>query len=350
MITLKKILKTAAFVFAFLAGILSWGSGFINIAQAASVVVEPMVIDHQGLPRDIIKGSFKISNPNPHKVSVFTTTKNFDPSSGAQEFVEPGVADLSNSLANWISVGNKLLELEPGETKEVPYEIEINLRAQEGVYHAIMYFPVGSTRAESEQFINSAPKISVNVTVGSNSKERLKVAQFQGPGMSFGFSSKFQVEVNNTGNTSLKPKGEVRIYNRNGEEVATIPINNQEQEVAPDQSQIFKGVWTKAHGFGRYKAQIVLEFGDKQFQTYQDSVFFWLLPWPILLFLIMILCGTALLLVYTLHSAHTKRMRAQEEYYQKMMKQKLQQAKRAAVKKVQSTENKSESKTKNQNE
>ncbi len=317
---------------------------------AAKVIVEPLIIDHQGLPRDIIKGSFKITNPNPYKTTIFTVTKNFDPTTGEQNFIEPSEADLGNSLANWISVATKMIEMEPNETKTIDYDININLKAEEGAYHAIMFFPEGSSRSEVEQLINSAPKMTVNVTVGDDSKERLQVAKFHGSGLVLGFNANFDVTVNNTGNKALKPEGEVRIYNRNGEEVATLVLNSDKSEVQPGESKVFETNWSKARGFGRYKAQIVLEFGDKQFQTYQDSMYFYLLPWPILLCLIMILCGVVLLLVYTLHRAHTQKLRQQEEYFQMVMKQKVSQAKRAAIKKATATTtSKSKSKTDNQN-
>lgn len=340
----KKLLKPKflrnrlAFFAAMSALAVSFAVGFsgaipLQQAQAAAVKVEPLILDHQGLPRDIIKGSFKITNPNPHKVNVFTTTKNFDPSKGEQKFIEPATADFSSSLANWISVSTKMIEMEPNQSVTVDYEIDINLRAEEGAYHAIMFFHQGSSRSEAEQQVANAPRITVNLTVGDDSKERLQVARFKGPGTVLGFKAGFEVEVNNTGNATLKPKGEVRIYNRNGEEVATIPLNEEGEEVQPGGQKLFQGIW-KARGFGRYKAQIVLEFGDKQFQTYQDSVFFWLLPWPILLCLIMILTGIVLLLLYTLHRAHTHRLRQQEQYYEQVMKQKIQQAKRNTAKKL----------------
>src|SRR5688500_228125 len=69
---------------------------------AGNIVVDPMIIDHQGMPRGIIKGSFKITNPSPHKTTVFTVTKNCDPAKGEQSFSGPSEADLGNSLANWI--------------------------------------------------------------------------------------------------------------------------------------------------------------------------------------------------------------------------------------------------------
>lgn len=300
--------------------------------QAAQIIVEPLIIDHQGLPRDIIRGSFKLTNPNHYKTTVYSVTKNFDPETGTQEFVEPGEADHANSLANWISASTIMIELAAGETKTIPYEIEVNLRAKAGAYHAVMFFVQGLSRSEAETQLASAPQLIFNVTVGDDSKDRLQVGRFSGPGTVIGSVAKFVVTVNNTGNTTLSPSGEIRIYNRNGQEVAAMPVNSDNKQVASGAEQQFEAVWNRARGFGRYKAQLVLEFGDKQFQTYQDSIYFRLLPWPVVLFVIMILTGVGLLLVYAAHRAHITRLQRQEEHYQKLLKQKVRQAKQSAAK------------------
>jgi hypothetical protein len=306
----------------------------VKFAQAAAVTVDPLVLDHQGLPRDIIKGSFKITNPNHYKTTVFTTTKNFDPAKGEQKFIEPGVADQTNSLATWISVASKMIELNPGETQSIPYEININMRAEKGVYHAVMFFPQGSSRTEAESQLSTASKLNVNLTVGDDSKDRLQVGKFTGSNLVLTSKAHFIATVNNTGNTTLKPSGEVRIYNKGGEEVGTIKVNENGDSVAPGETKQFDINWDKARGFGKYKAQLVMEFGDKQFQTYQDSIYIWLLPWPLLLFIIMIIFGLGLLLIYVGHTAHTKRLKQQEEYYKQLLKQKVKQAKAQAVKKA----------------
>ena len=317
----------ASQIFSVIVIMLLTGSVLIGPVYAAGVSVTPLIIDHEGLPRDIIKGTFKITNPNHYKTTVFTVTKNIDTSKGEQKFIEPGEADHSSSLANWIDVSTKMYELQPNETKTVPYEINVNLRADKGVYHAVMFFPIGASRSEAESQISSAPQIAVNLTVGDEGKDRLQVGRFTGPGVVLGSHANFIATVNNTGNRVLKPTAEVRIYNRGGQEVGTIPVNESGDEVQPDQQREFSVDWTKAKGFGRYKAQLVMEFGDKQFQTYQDSIYFWLLPWPVLLFLVMILFGLGLLLAYTVNQMHIKRLRRQEEHYEKLMKQKIRQTK-----------------------
>lgn len=302
-------------------------------AAAANIIVEPLIIDHQGLPRDIIKGSFKITNPNHYKTTVFTVIKNFDPNKGTQKFIELGEADLSSSLANWISVGTLMIDLNPGETKTIPYDIEVNLRAKEGAYHAVMFLTHGTSRSEAETQLSSSPQLIFNVTVGDDSKDRLQVGRFSGPSTVITSKAKFTITVNNTGNTTLSPKGEVRIYSRSGQEVASMPVNSGDLKVASGEEKQFEVTWDKAYGFGRYKSQLVLEFGDKQFQTYQDSIYFRLLPWPVVLFIIMILGGIGLLLVYVAHRAHTSRLRIQEEHYKKLLKQKVRQAKKSVTKK-----------------
>lgn len=66
--------------------------------------------------------------------------------------------------------------------------------------------------------------------------------------------------------------------------------------ISPQAVNIFNPVWQINRGFGRYKAYLLVEYGSSGKRTLQDTVYFWIFPFPwlilcliILLFLIIVL-------------------------------------------------------------
>jgi len=87
----------------------------------------------------------------------------------------------------------------------------------------------------------------------------------------------------NNGNQNLQPSGDIRIYNRRGEEVATVDVNKDGKSVSPEQTAQLASVWSGVNGFGQYKALITVNYGKTQTASVQDTVFFWIVPWKQLL-------------------------------------------------------------------
>jgi hypothetical protein len=93
----------------------------------------------------------------------------------------------------------------------------------------------------------------------------------------------FDYQVQNNGNQDLVPSGDIRIYDRRGEEVATLDVNKEEKTVSPQQNAELASVWSAVQGFGQYKALITVNYGKTQAASVQDTVFFWIVPWKQLL-------------------------------------------------------------------
>ena len=93
------------------------------------------------------------------------------------------------------------------------------------------------------------------------------------------------MEVENIGNKEIRLEGFVYIYNRNGEEVGFTPINQASAVIASGQSGLFNIDWLAEKGLGQYKAMITVEYGDQTRKDFQDTVYFWILPWKFLVLL-----------------------------------------------------------------
>lgn len=250
------------------------------------LVVTPVVIDEKVKQRDIVKESIMVKNNTNHVLDLYPSVNDINPQLGEQGFSRADDSTaLSDSLANWIELSRGEIQLGPGEEKAVPFIIRVNMNAVANSYHAQISLTAGGTRAEAD----SKPPlgvIMVNVEVQADIKELLQLNKFTTDNIFFsGDDVLFNYQLQNIGNQNLAPKGQVHIYNRKGEEVATVDVNKDGKVISPDQVSQLASVWSAANGFGRYKALLTVNYGSSQTATVQDTVFFWIVPWKQMLLL-----------------------------------------------------------------
>jgi hypothetical protein len=249
-------------------------------AEGDSFSVSPHIFDEKAKQRDILKETIGVMNNADHSINLYAFVNNVDPTAGVEDFESASDADLGKSLANWIEISRGAIDLMPGEKREIPLLIQINLRATAGMYHAFISFGEGSTRVEAEKKLKEGSTVAINVEILDDAKEALELKSFVSSNTFVtGKKASFKYDIQNIGNRPLSPKGQVRIFNRSGEEVAALDVNQQGMTIEPDISGQLASAWDAGSRFGRYKAMLDVEYGDKQRGTLQDTVFFWLIPW-----------------------------------------------------------------------
>jgi hypothetical protein len=240
---------------------------FPSTVFSADISASPFVIDKEAKPRDIIKGEVSLKNMTGHKVMVFPDVKDYAKDAG------PG------SMTSWIELSRGVIEIDPGETRAVPYLLHVNYDAKPGYYHAVMWFGTGSFRAEAESNPGRATEILVNVKVLDDAIERLQLATFIPDRQIFPTEeAQFSFGLQNTGNRLVAPGGNLRIFDRRGREIAVVPVNTEKAIIAPEGKELLAAAWNAEGMFGRYKAVLDLEYGGQSKQI-TDTTFFWVLPW-----------------------------------------------------------------------
>jgi hypothetical protein len=120
----------------------------------------------------------------------------------------------------------------------------------------------------------------LNVEVVDDAKERLQLGNFTADSsVVTGTSASFSYLLENVGNRQIEPRGAIRIFNRKGEEVGSIPLNAEGEEITPENKKQLAAVWSAEGRFGKYKAFLDLEYGENQLASVQDTVYFWVFPW-----------------------------------------------------------------------
>ena len=256
--------------------------------QSVELSISPVVIDEKAQARDIIKKSITLVNTSDRKLQIYPSVNNVDAEDGKQDFVSAiDSSDRAASLANWIELSRGVAELGPGEEKIIPFVIRVNMNAIPGEYHAKIAFGDGSSRSAAEG--HTLASIMVNLEIRADVKEIMQLKKFSTENFFFsGDDVLFNYQLENIGNQELQPRGEVRIYNRRGEEVASVGVNEEGKSFAPSQLAQLASVWSASEGFGRYKAFLSVDYGQGQGASVQDTVYFWVIPWKQLLALFIV--------------------------------------------------------------
>lgn len=247
--------------------------------------ITPTLIEKKAKARDLLEFSIKISNPTDSTIRFYPLVKDISD----QENLDKTV-----SLAEWIEIFRGRIEFSPKEEKEIPFSVQVNLNAKPGKYYATIIFARGSTQPEAEEnaLKFKQAQLLLNIEVQEHIIERAQIKNFQAEkNLFFNFPIQFFLEIENIGNKEIIPSGSIHIYDKKGEEVANIELI--QLIIAPTEKKLLTGIWQADKGFGRFKAQLLAEYGEKEKRDLQDVVYFWIFPWH---FLIIFVFGVLFLL------------------------------------------------------
>lgn len=279
---------------------------------ASSFTATPAVIDGKGKVREILHYSMTVVNTTKHLVTVYPWVTDIDTNegnSGSSDLAGTHEKELSESLARWIEVTRGSVDLLPGEQKDVPITIQINLNAKPGVYHSAIHLSAGGTRPDAEANKNDTMDVLVNIEVLDDINERLQLNTFvPAKGVFANETASFNYHIENIGNRGEVPHGKIRIYDKSGREVASVDANQDAKRLEPSSKLMLSSVWASGNSFGRYKAMLDLEYGGRG--TLQDTVYFWVIPWKKLLGMFVSLIVLCVAAAIVLHSYGQSRRRA----------------------------------------
>ncbi|MEA1962887.1 MAG: hypothetical protein U9M94_01460 [Patescibacteria group bacterium] len=289
---------------------------FKQIQAASGLEISPLIIDEKAKASEKIESMIKIKNNTEHKVSIYPTVNDLLINEGKQEFLSPSSLDKTTSLARWIRIKRAATQIMPGEEAEVSFSIEINQSAVPGKRYAVIFFPSASNRPLAEAKIDkeNVPQVMVNIEIKDETIEKAQLIGFNTFAKTyFTWPVKFSIELKNIGNVALKPKGQVLIYNRREQYLDSLKFNEEEDSIkAGEQKKIYLN-WDAKKGIGKFKAKLELEYGEKNKRDLADTIYFWILPIPFVLFftggLFLI---TAFLVVYLFRKTYRARHHASE--------------------------------------
>ncbi len=259
-------------------------------AQDTGVALTPAIFDEVGGARQMIDREIVIKNNSSAKKELYVVISDLDTSDKAK----------SGMLSSWLEISRGVISLNPGEEKTLPLKVAINANALPGQYHAQLNFVPGANRwdAEAKKEVNQN-RVIVNLRVDERVVERVNNVFFKTDKLiNIEGKINFLFHLKNIGNGPQAPVGSILIYNRNGEEVSSVPINGSAASLAAGKDADFLATWKSENKIGKYKAKMELVYGRESDKQISDICYFWLLPkW----FIYLVLVVVGLLLVTLLY-------------------------------------------------
>jgi len=262
--------------------------------NASEISVRPFLVDVELVPRESHQEIITLRNDYPTRKAILFATVNeitVDSVGEIKEFVSPVMTDRTNTVTSWIEISRGRVEIEPGETVEVPLAIRVHPYAEPGEYHVFIGLVEASKRSVAEAIAlgGDADGVIVKVVIADERSDSMRIGGFMIDRFVTGDEDKLiRIEVENLGDLPSALEGEIIFYDSRGVEVDNIAIDSAGAVVNPGETTILTSDVPLDKELGRYKANVTLQYGVNQRASLYDTTYFYMMPLHVLL---MVLSG-----------------------------------------------------------
>lgn len=280
--------------------------------QTQALTVNPR-LELTADPGSSILTDLKVTNEERQSRTFYLRSENFN---SQDETGNPSFNLRREGLATWIK-SPLSITLGPGETLNLPIEIEVPANATPGGHYAAIFF-----LAEPPNFADSG-NLGIGTKLGSLILLRVNGDFMQDANLlEFATTNKqkfftqipiqFFYRFQNTGDDHLKPIGDIQISNLVGMSTKMLQANTIDGSVLPKSVRRFTSVWTESGGrlkqdpvtdltktdtlafwdavnyqarnfhFGRYTAELEVAFGTQELKSDRAKFVFYIFPWQLL--------------------------------------------------------------------
>ncbi|MDD3532067.1 MAG: hypothetical protein PHR64_00710 [Candidatus Shapirobacteria bacterium] len=204
---------------------------------------------------------------------------------------------------NWVVINPSVVTLEAGEQIDVTYTILIPQNAEPGgFYFAVTALLSGDANVAGQlNQITTGSAVDLNVaalnliTIEGPVDYSAQISEFSTPKILFEYGPvPFVTRILNLSNVHIKPILEIEIGNTWGLENNSL-VHLERQNILPQSQRKFEAEFGGKWHFGRYSATLNALYGDGQTLSY--TIFFWIMPWKIILAVLLALAIIILLIL-----------------------------------------------------
>ncbi|MGI6423111.1 MAG: hypothetical protein ACOX0X_00625 [Candidatus Dojkabacteria bacterium] len=248
--------------------------------------VSPPVLELTIEPGSSYSDFIKFTNLNEfEKITLYPQILSFKAlgEDGGQEFIEDSEENKTYSLAQWVKIAVKSLEIEPLESVVLPFTVTVPLDAEPGGRYAAILLsnqPVDPADAGNVVALGAKSGSIMLLRVAGETVESALIKEFKSGKNLYGYLPvDFKILVENNGNIHVKPLGKIEIVNIFGKTVDEIAVNEAGGNVLPESSRKFESKWEREKfTLGRYSAVLTLNYGENSDKYMSDKLIFWVLP------------------------------------------------------------------------
>ena len=272
---------------------------FIHAQSHLSLTAIPPRLEIEAVPGKIITKTVKVRNDSTVEIIISINVKDYIVS---DETGTPIQLELSSetsanrwSASSWIQVSPSRLVVGPSEIKAMVVTIITPEDALPGGHYAmIIHSPDASASLDQ-----SGSAIVANVgtllylKVPGQIRQEAKVKIFSAPEFQEQGPVNFQTVITNLSDIHITPVGSIKITNWLGQKSDELILKNS--NIFPYASREFQNTLDRKWLFGRYKANLLASFGTSG-DFVVDSLYFWVIPWRLVILVIVALTIIVLLI------------------------------------------------------
>ena len=294
--------------------ILVTGYWLLVTPTAQALTISPPRIETSTDAGRTLEHEIKIINEEKSSRTLYIVAQNFE---AKDESGEPNYVQGTENLAGWIKAP-KSVDLGPGEEKLVKFTINVPPTAEPGGYFTALFFQSDPPTFEQGAGIGIGSQLGSLILLKVNGAigEEAGVLEFATKNKDRTFLNlpiEFFYRFQNTGDTWVKPLGEVFITNTFGRRVKLLNANRQKGNVLPKSIRKFETAWVTSGGnikedpnveinypslngfwenvkyqynhfaLGLYTAELHLAYGTDPVQVGESKYKFFVFPWQLVL-------------------------------------------------------------------
>jgi len=282
---------------------------FLLPRGASALTISPAYVDHTLNPGDTVIETLKVINDQGGQITVYPRAENFTAGAdegGTPQFYAAEEDPYGTALAKWITFDSQPIVLQPNERANLVFTINVPTDVQPGGHYGAVILGRAAPETQGGHIgLESEIGELVMVRVSGDIKEQASLAEFgfKQPQVWYNhLPVDFFFRFENSGNTHLRPVGNLFVKNWLGQQVAAVVINEDLKGVLPHSIRRFDFAWGGASsgglkekpgftegliqewenfGFGKYKATLVLNYGASN-KIIVDQREFTVWPWRLL--------------------------------------------------------------------
>lgn len=298
-------------LFGLLIGTFTFGTASLYAQSGTEgISIRPAIIEEKMDPGTTETFSVGISNLSEQEQTYYLYTRDIVSATdaGVPVFAPEGIERTEFELRQWLTLDAESFTLAPGAEKRLAITISVPMSASPGTHFGGVFFSVEPPELrESGASVGYEVANIIAIRVAGEVMEKASIRQFSTDNYLYSAPEvAFNIKIENSGNTLLRPIGPLVIENMFGTEVGQVTFNENQGGVFPGNTREFTEKWVgEPPGFGRYEARVSPVFGEAgAHQTMSSTVTFWILPMNIILpalgilaFLLLVTYGIARLYI-----------------------------------------------------
>ena len=276
--------------------------GLSVIPPRVEILIEP----GKSVTREI-----KIRNDSSSKKTVDSVIKNFivkdDKGTPIQLDASIDQDQARWAASQWVSITPSSIVLLPGEIKSFIITVTAPTNATPGGHYAmILHSPkYEASSLAPGSIIQTIVGTLLYISVPGDVKQDAFIEKFvTEPRISEYGPVTFNLTIQNLSDIHIAPKGKITIDNFIGKKINEININAT--NIFPYTKRVLNPVLANKWLFGRYKASLLANYGSKG-GLLTANLYFWVIPWKILLITITILVIIISIIILLKHKPHLPR-------------------------------------------